>query len=115
MVRTARRRLDRAVVDRGRRGSDDRRHFDLGDYLRTLVESLQPACSRSGVELALDCSLQIDVDSYPGALGQVLTQLTQNALLHAFDGAKQPGHVRIIAGRRIAAFLERLLGPAARP
>jgi len=78
------------------RGSDDRRHFDLCDYLRTLVESLQPACSRSGVELALDCSLQIDVDSYPGALGQVLTQLTQNALLHAFDPA-QAGHIRIAA------------------
>lgn len=70
------------------RSSDDRRRFDLGDNLRAVVSSLELTWKRRPVQLALSCEERIELESYPGALGQVVTNLIQNALLHAFDGAR---------------------------
>jgi signal transduction histidine kinase len=39
----------------------------------------------------------IMLDSYPGPLGQVLTNLINNAYLHAFDGKTQGGELLITA------------------
>ena len=36
------------------------------------------------------------LDSFPGPLGQVLTNLVQNALVHGFDG-RDHGRVRVVA------------------
>jgi len=70
------------------RSSDDRRHFNLRDSLRAVVSSLELTWKRRPISLDLDCDGQIELDSFPGALGQVMTNLIQNALLHAFDGER---------------------------
>lgn len=80
------------------RSSDDRRRFDLGDNLRAVVSSLELTWKRRPVQLSLICEERIELDSYPGALGQVITNLIQNALLHAFDGARG-GTMRLSAVR----------------
>lgn len=80
------------------RSSDDRRRFDLGDNLRAVVSSLELTWKRRPVQLSLICEERIELDSYPGALGQVITNLIQNALLHAFDGARG-GTMRLSAMR----------------
>lgn len=66
------------------RSSDDRRRFDLGESLRAVVTSLELTWKRRPVKLELHCTQRMEMDSYPGALGQVITNLIQNALLHAF-------------------------------
>jgi signal transduction histidine kinase len=83
--------LDRAVklvrsfkqvsVDRT---NDDRRTFDLVSYLNDLVQSLEPSWKRRPITLRLECPDSIRMDGFPGALGQVVTNLIQNALQHAF-------------------------------
>ena len=83
--------LDRAVklvrsfkqvsVDRT---NDDRRTFDLASYLNDLVQSLEPSWKRRPITLRLECPDSIRMDGFPGALGQVVTNLIQNALQHAF-------------------------------
>ncbi|GMU44544.1 MAG: hypothetical protein IT479_14475 [Xanthomonadales bacterium] len=78
------------------RSSDDRRRFDLGDNLRAIVHSLELTWKRRPVQLQLECEERIELDSYPGALGQVVTNLIQNALLHAFDGDRS-GVMRLCA------------------
>lgn len=78
------------------RSSDDRRRFDLGDNLRAIVSSLELTWKRRPVQLQLECTERIELDSYPGALGQVITNLIQNALLHAFDGDRS-GTMRLRA------------------
>lgn len=70
------------------RSSDDRRRFNLRDSLRAVVSSMELTWKRRPIQLELDCTVDIELDSYPGALGQVITNLIQNALLHAFDGAR---------------------------
>jgi ligand-binding sensor domain-containing protein/signal transduction histidine kinase len=78
------------------RSSDDRRHFQLDDNLRAVVRSLEITWKRRPISLVLECVEGIELDSYPGALGQVVSNLIQNALLHAFDPAST-GTMRLSA------------------
>lgn len=75
------------------RSSDGRREFVLGPYLEELLQSLRLLWKHKPVELQLECPADIRLDSFPGALGQVLTNLAQNAVLHAFDHGDQPGQM----------------------
>lgn len=91
------------------RSSDDRRRFNLHDSLRAVVSSLELTWKRRPIQLDLQCPADIELDSYPGALGQVITNLIQNALLHAFDGARG-GTMRLCAvlvdGERVRISFE---------
>jgi signal transduction histidine kinase len=64
--------------------SSERRSFAMDVWARELLTSLHPVLRRSGHEVALTCPQGLTVDTYPGALGQVLTNLVMNALTHAF-------------------------------
>ncbi|CAO3430083.1 PAS domain-containing sensor histidine kinase [Azospirillum doebereinerae] len=76
--------------------SGDRRVFDLGGYVAEILFSLRPRLKRTRLTVALDCAEDLTMDSYPGALGQVLTNLVINAVLHAYpDGGA--GTIRIAA------------------
>ena len=48
------------------------------------------------VALVVVCPPALVLDSFPGALGQVLSNLVENVLLHAFDPA-QAGEMRVAA------------------
>lgn len=78
-------------VDRSR---DDRRHFDLSGCLKAVVSSLELTWKRRPVELQLDLNAEVEMDSYPGALGQVVSNLIQNALTHAY-AADAAGTMRL--------------------
>jgi signal transduction histidine kinase len=80
------------------RSTDDRRRFNLGQYIRDLIESLEFTWKRRPIKLEVDCDEDIELDSYPGALGQVITNLIQNALQHAFEGGRA-GTMRLMARR----------------
>jgi signal transduction histidine kinase len=77
------------------RSADGRRTFRLDEVVHALVESLSPGWKRRPLELSVECPGGIDMDSFPGALGQVLTNLVQNALLHAY-AAEDSGRMRIV-------------------
>lgn len=64
--------------------SEQRRVFDLRNYLEELTTSLHPALKKAHAVVDVDCAEGIQMDSYPGLLSQVLTNLTMNALVHAF-------------------------------
>lgn len=66
------------------RSSDDRRRFDLSGCLKAVVSSLELTWKRRPVELELSLEAEVEMDSYPGALGQVVSNLIQNALTHAY-------------------------------
>ncbi|WP_448207311.1 ATP-binding protein [Azospirillum sp. sgz302134] len=74
--------------------ADDRRPFELRSCLDELANSLAPALRKAGHSLTVDCPEGIVLDSYPGALGQVVTNLAMNAVDHAYDPG-QCGTLRI--------------------
>lgn len=76
--------------------SDHRRQFRLRDYLNELTTSLQPSLRKAHATIKIVCDDNVVMDSYPGLLAQVLTNLTMNAITHAFTGEAQ-GHIGIDA------------------
>lgn len=70
--------------------SEQRRSFDLAEVGHEILLTLSPLLKRRGVALHTHLPDQVVLDSYPGPLGQVLTNLITNALTHAFDSQAHP-------------------------
>ena len=62
-----------------------RRPFRLKEYIDEVIMSLHPRLKHTHINVMVDCPADIELDSYPGAFAQVLTNLTMNALTHAYD------------------------------
>jgi two-component system NtrC family sensor kinase len=73
-----------------------RRRFDLADLVQDVYTTLQPRLKHSLHHLAINVPAGISMDSYPGPLDQVILNLVNNALLHAFDDVT-PGTMNISA------------------
>lgn len=69
--------------------SDERRSFAVVPYLREVLESLQPAYHDFDYQMSVQGPNSLTVDSYPGALSQILTNLVSNAVLHGFHQRQQ--------------------------
>ncbi|NWK77005.1 HAMP domain-containing sensor histidine kinase [Aquitalea sp. LB_tupeE] len=82
--------------------SEQRRDFQLNDYLSEIVTSLRPRFKRSQTNITIDCEDDLLLDSYPGAISQVVTNLLVNALVHGFE-EKPGGNIHIRAERYQAA------------
>ena len=65
--------------------SAELRRFDLGIYIREVVTSLGPRLRTTPHRVVVTCPEHISINSYPGALSQVVTNLVMNALIHAFS------------------------------
>lgn len=78
------------------RSSSQRRRFPLRETVGEIVITLTPTIRRRGIRIEQDVVADTEMDSYPGALGQVLTNLVTNAVVHAF-GDRQEGLVRVTA------------------
>jgi signal transduction histidine kinase len=89
--------------------SGERRRFDLKAWLDELLTSLSPLLRKSGAEVEVSCPADIALDSYPGSLGQVLTNLVMNALVHAFPEG-QAGHLAISASLTQAGMVRIVFG-----
>jgi signal transduction histidine kinase len=76
------------------RSSDGRRRFEVAAFIDELLPSLELLWKRRPVTLEVRCARGMEMDSFPGALGQVLTNLVQNALVHAFPDDRS-GHMRL--------------------
>ena len=82
----------------------ERREFSLTGLLSDLAAPLRVAAKghRVSIDLALEPGLAMD--SYPGPLSQVVAELFENCLVHAFpDG--HGGAVRIVAAMRTSALV----------
>ena len=65
--------------------SEARRSFELQSYLSEVLTSLRPRFKKTGISVELLCPPGITMDSFPGLLAQVLTNLITNALRHGYD------------------------------
>ncbi len=74
--------------------SDQRRRFDLCDVVRDTMATYAAQFKRANCEIEIDVCDSLVMDSYPGSVGQVLSNLINNALLHAFD-EKRAGRITV--------------------
>jgi two-component system NtrC family sensor kinase len=74
--------------------SDQRREFELRQYLGEVTTSLHPSLRKAHTSVDIVCADGVVMDSYPGLLAQVLTNLTMNAITHAFAEGTE-GHIQI--------------------
>ncbi|MFZ6876331.1 ATP-binding protein [Undibacterium sp. Di27W] len=65
--------------------SDCRRCFDLQQVLQELIVTIEPMFIKQH-QLYLQLEAGINMDSYPGALVQIITNLVSNAIVHGFEG-----------------------------
>jgi two-component system NtrC family sensor kinase len=75
--------------------ADVRQSFDLRGLVERTLDAVHPATRKvcSAIELVIPVELQLD--SYPGALGQILTNLLLNAVRHAFVQLHSDNQIRI--------------------
>ena len=75
-----------------------RRPFRLKEYIDEVIMSLHPRLKHTHIDVVVACPAEIELDSYPGAFAQVLTNLTLNALMHAYDQGSA-GCIHIVAAQ----------------
>jgi signal transduction histidine kinase len=89
------------------RTSAQRRRFRVRDVVDETLITLTPTLKQARCRIETDVPADLELDSYPGPLGQALTNLINNAVIHAFedrdDGtihidavAQAPGRVSIV-------------------
>lgn len=76
--------------------SDDIRNFNLHAYLNEVLLSLQPKFKGRKVTVEVDCPKDLVLDSFPGAVSQVVTNMAMNSLVHGFEH-EQPGRITMRA------------------
>lgn len=76
--------------------SSQRRRFILHELVGEILLTLNPAIRKSGCRMSVSIAEGLAFDSYPGPLGQVLTNLVNNAMIHGFED-RPPGLIEISA------------------
>ncbi|WP_301003714.1 sensor histidine kinase [Arsukibacterium sp.] len=64
--------------------ADNLRQFNLAKYLDELLDSLSLMWRNRKISLQVNCAEDIVMDSYPGTIGQIISNFTQNAVVHGF-------------------------------
>ena len=69
--------------------SEQRRRFDLKTIVEDNVSMLMPQFNHTPHKIVVDVPQDIMMDSYPGPVGQVITNLVVNSLVHGFSDDMQ--------------------------
>lgn len=81
------------------RSHAERRQFNLAEATDQIIASLRPVLKRAPIALSVEVPEGLLIDGYPGAYGQILTNLFLNAVNHAFPGGRS-GSISISAKPR---------------
>lgn len=78
--------------------SQQRRKFLLAEYMDEIIMSLTPKLKSENINITLKCPDDLIIDSYPGAIAQLITNLVMNSIVHAFDEKKE-GNIDILIAK----------------
>ena len=73
-----------------------KRRFNLKAQIQDVLLSLHPKLKRTSHHVAVCCPEYLEIESYPGAFSQIITNLLINTLLHGFEG-REHGEIVIEA------------------
>lgn len=69
--------------------TDERRQFNIKDYINEILQSLNPKLKKTSINIALNVPEDMVIYNTPGAFSQIITNLVMNSLIHAFDPSEQ--------------------------
>jgi predicted ATPase/signal transduction histidine kinase/tRNA A-37 threonylcarbamoyl transferase component Bud32 len=62
----------------------DRRQFVIKKYIKDTLTNLTPHLRQTQHQIVINGDDNLEIDSYPGAFSQVITNLVMNSLIHAY-------------------------------
>ncbi|MCK5667289.1 MAG: HAMP domain-containing histidine kinase, partial [Thiotrichaceae bacterium] len=76
--------------------TDDLRHINIKEYLNNIVITFRNQLKKIPIEVNIDCPDDLLVELYSRPFAQLITNLLQNAIIHAFEpGQQQQGLIDI--------------------
>ena len=74
--------------------SEKRQKFYLKSFMEDLAKSMLSQKERKNIDFELDCDDKLRINTCPGDVARLLSNIIQNSLVHAF-GPGAPGQIRI--------------------
>lgn len=63
---------------------DDKRKFELKSYIEQIIENIEAVPSNEGYTIKLSCPEKIEINSFPGAMNNIISHLVNNAIEHGY-------------------------------
>lgn len=76
--------------------SENCRTFNIRNYLDEIILSIQPQLKKTNHQIIIECDENLEMNGFPGALSQIITNLIMNSILHAYNPGDQ-GNIKISA------------------
>ena len=74
--------------------SEELRSFKISEYLQEILLGMHHKLKKTQIQVNIEApENEIEVQTYPGALAQIVTNLVMNAFIHAFDNGQESGHI----------------------
>jgi len=64
---------------------EEKREFNLKEYIDEILLSLKNKIKKEEITINVECSDKIQMNTYPGSIAQILINLINNSILHAFS------------------------------
>jgi signal transduction histidine kinase len=74
--------------------TEQKRNFKLKEYSEDVIRSLYPKLKGKRIKIKVEIDDQLELNSYPGAFSQIITNLVLNSLVHGFEN-KDLGNINI--------------------
>ncbi|MDA7817079.1 sensor histidine kinase [Sulfurimonas sp.] len=74
--------------------SDEVREFDIKEYIDSVISSLKPVLKTTSHNIEVLCESDFVIESNPGVLSQIFSNLIMNSVIHGFDNISN-GNIQI--------------------
>lgn len=78
------------------RSTEETRKIFLGEYIEKTIQSLQPQLKRTNIKTIFECETDNEIETVPGAISQVVTNLVLNAAIHAYGDDYDAGEIKVV-------------------
>lgn len=85
--------------------SEEMRKFDIKEYFNEILISIKPQIRNKNITINIDCPDKLVVQSYPGALSQIITNLIFNSITHGFENSHDGEIVIIVTKKKKSVHL----------
>jgi signal transduction histidine kinase len=68
---------------------EQKRSFKVKEYIEQVLLSLKPKLKKTNISIGINCDEGLQINSYAGALSQIVTNLVMNSLIHAFEEGQE--------------------------